>query len=275
MLSMKKALCLMLVYGLLALLPGWAEAAREARYALVIGNAAYPAGALRNPGNDARDISAILRGLDFEVETRLDIGKADIGKTIDDFYRGLTDRDAVSVFYYAGHAIQLNNSNYLIPVDAELTGLDSLEREAYGFDRLLAGMSGARSRTNIVILDACRNNPFGVRESADEGRGASAEAAAIGRGLAPIEAPPGTLIAYATEPGKVAKDGAGRNGIYTKYLLQYLGLPVGVEKMFKTVRAAVMRETGNSQVPWEHSSLYRDFLFRRDEASEVPSIPSF
>ena len=262
--------------GLLCLLvTSSADAAKDIRYALVIGNASYAIDALANPINDAQDISDKLKQLDFSVETHLDIDKASIAKTIENFYLNITDRDAVSVFYYAGHAIQLNNNNYLIPVDANISSLKSLDNEAYGFNQLLVNMHKARSRTNIVILDACRNNPFIAQGAGENNRSLSTESAPANNGLAPIEAPPGTLIAYATEPGKVAKDGAGRNGTYTKYLLKYLSLPVGIEKMFKTVRAAVMQETGNSQVPWEHSSLYRDFLFKRDEASDVPNIPSF
>lgn len=262
--------------GLLCLLvSNSADAAKDIRYALVIGNASYAIDALANPVNDAQDISDKLKQLDFSVETHLDIDKASIAKTIEDFYLNITDRDAVSVFYYAGHAIQLNNNNYLIPVDANIRSLKNLDNETYGFNQLLVNMRKARSRTNIVILDACRNNPFIAQGAGENNRSLSTEFAPTNNGLASIEAPPGTLIAYATEPGKVAKDGAGRNGIYTKYLLKYLSLPVGIEKMFKTVRAAVMQETGNSQVPWEHSSLYRDFLFKRDEASDVPNIPSF
>lgn len=272
---MKKSARILVIFVLLSLFLRTANAAEEYRFALVIGNASYPIGSLKNPINDAKDISASLKALGFEVETRLDISKADIGKTVKNFYRKLSDRDAVSVFYYAGHAIQLNSNNYLIPVDANISDLNSLDSEAYGFNQLLANMHKARSRTNIVILDACRNNPFSASRPAGENSSLTAEQVSTPRGLAPIEAPPGTFIAYATEPGKVAKDGAGRNGIYTKNLLKYLDLPVGIEKMFKTVRAAVMQETGNSQVPWEHSSLYRDFLFKRDEASELPNIPSF
>lgn len=272
---MKKGAGILVAFSLLILIPVSSNAAREGRFALVIGNASYPVGALQNPINDARDISRILKTLDFEVETRLDIGKSNISETIKNFYQRLTDRDAVSLFYYAGHAIQLNNTNYLVPVDADIGDLSDLDEEAYSFNQLLANMHEARSRTNIVILDACRNNPFDAQKTAGDDRGLASEQVNSSGGLAPIDAPPGTFIAYATEPGRVAKDGAGRNGTYTKYLLKYLSLPVGIEKMFKTVRAAVMQETGNSQVPWEHSSLYRDFLFKRDEASEVPNIPSF
>ena len=248
-------------------IPGTVSAAKDTRYALVIGNASYANAPLANPLNDAQDIAQKLKLLNFEVDMYLDIGKNNLPKVIAKFYNRINDRDAVSIFYYAGHAIQSNNNNYLIPVDSIIKNLQSLESEAYSFNQLLGNMHMARSRTNIVILDACRNNPF-----TDPG---TDNTPPPNSGLAPIDAPPGTFIAYATEPGKVAKDGSGRNGTYTKYLLKYLDLPVGIEKMFKTVRAAVMQETGNHQVPWEHSSLYRDFLFKRDEASEVPNLPSF
>lgn len=251
------------------------DAAKDIRYALVIGNASYATAPLANPLNDAQDISEKLKQLNFEVDLYLDIEKNNIANVITSFYGKIDNRDAVSVLYYAGHAIQSNNINYLIPVNANITGLESLDNEAYGFNQLLGNMQKARSRTNIVILDSCRNNPFTAQKSGEKNSAAFANSSTSNSGLAPIDAPPGTLIAYATEPGKVAKDGAGRNGTYTKYLLKYLDQPVGIEKMFKTVRAAVMLETGNRQVPWEHSSLYRDFLFKRDEASEVPNIPSF
>ncbi|CAG0979535.1 hypothetical protein RHDC4_01794, partial [Rhodocyclaceae bacterium] len=173
-------------------------AADEKRVALVVGNAAYPSSPLKNPVNDARAISAKLKALGFEVITRENVAQKDMTRAITQFGEKLARKGAVGLFYYAGHGMQVRGKNYLIPVDAQISSEASVRSEAIDVDSMLEQLS--TSALGIVILDACRNNPFERRF-----RGASG-------GLAQMDAPKGTLIAYATAPGKVASDGDGRNG---------------------------------------------------------------
>jgi len=164
----------------------------------------------------------------------------------------------VGLFYYAGHGIQVNNRNYLIPTNADIISESDVEYEALDAGRILGKMKDAGNNMNIVILDACRNNPFSrsFRTSV--------------RGLVKMDAPTGSLIAYATSPGSLAADGDGKNGIYTKYLVQNLQKPnLKIEEVFKNVRLAVVKETANKQVPWESSSLMGTFYFTSPEIKQV------
>lgn len=227
--------------------------AGQNRVALVIGNAAYPTSPLRNPVSDARAVSAKLKKLGFQVTMRENAGFKDMMRAVTQFGERLAQKGTVGLFYYAGHGMQVQGRNYLIPVDAQITGEASVRSEAVDADSVLVQM--AASELGIVILDACRNNPFERRF-----RGG-------GGGLAQIDAPKGTLIAYATAPGKVASDGEGQNGLYTQELLRVLdkrGLKV--EDVFKRVRRQVAEATGDLQVPWESSSLTGDFYFAGAEA---------
>jgi hypothetical protein len=159
--------------------------------------------------------------------------------------------NAVGLFFYAGHAMQINGVNYLIPVDAVIKGEADVEFETLNVNYLLQTMDMAENQMNIIIMDACRNNPYarGFRGVLD-------------RGLAPMDSPTGSIIAFATAPGKTAADGSGRNGTFTKHLLEYIHRPeLTIEQMFKQVRVAVIDETGGSQTPWETSSLQSDFCF--------------
>jgi hypothetical protein len=232
----------------------------ERRVALVIGNADYKSvGALDNPVNDARDMATKLSGLGFEV-LRVENGtKQQVERAIEQFSRKLGP-DAVSLFYYAGHGLQVNGHNFLVPVDAKIEKEQTVRLETVDLDAVLDQMSAAKSRVNLVILDACRNNPFEQRFRSVSG------------GLASIDAPAGTLIAYATAPGKVAADGTGRNALYTTHLLRALDDPgLKVEDVFKHVRVAVSQATQGEQTPWESSSLTGDFYFRPDkQTSSVP-----
>ena len=237
------------------------------RYALVIGNESYKIGALDNPINDAKDISRYLDELDFKVTTLLDAGSEDMENAISNFYGKIKNSKAASVFYYAGHAMQINNVNYLLPVNVKVSSENALLSSSVSLNFLLKTLHQAESRANILILDACRNNPFAISS------GGSTTSAV--KGLAPVEAPPGTFVAYSTEPGRVASDGKGRNGTYTKHLLRHIKTAEDIEAMFKSVRKDVMRETNQKQIPWEHSSLYSTFLFKKNDARELPTIPSF
>ncbi|MBV8495332.1 MAG: caspase family protein, partial [Gammaproteobacteria bacterium] len=225
----------------------------ETKIALVIGNSAYASGPLPNPANDAELVRVTLERIGFRVIAKTDADQHTMKRAIQEFGKSLDDAgpQAVGLFYYAGHGVQLNGRNYLIPTRAEIEREGDLEIEAVSADWVLEQMRLARNGLNIVILDACRNNPFtrGMR---------SAE-----RGLATMDAPTGILIAYSTAPGTVAEDGSGRNSPYTTALTQaMLGLHEPLEQLFKHVRVSVMKETSDKQVPWEYSSLTgADFCF--------------
>jgi hypothetical protein len=238
-----------LCFVLLAELAPAQEFGNEQKIALVIGNARYPGAPLRNPVNDARAMSDKLERLGFQVTLLENADNRDMARAVGAFGAAIT-RGGVGLFYYAGHGMQVRGRNFLVPVDARIESEASVLVEAIEADSVLEQMAAAGNRLNIVILDACRNNPFERRF-----RGSSA-------GLAQTEAPTGSLIAYATAPGKVASDGDGENGLYTGELLRVLEEPgLKVEDVFKRVRARVAAATNNQQVPWEASSLTGDFYF--------------
>jgi len=220
------------------------------RVALVIGNGTYAsAPALKNPTNDARDMAATLTALGFEVSSGINVSQRDMKRLIREFGQKLKGGGS-GLFYYAGHGVQAKGRNFLIPIDAEIQSEAEVEDSGVDVGLVLNYMDEAQNGLNIVILDACRNNPFGrsFRSAAE--------------GLAQVDAPTGTLIAYATAPGRVASDGTGQNGLYTSELLKQMRVPsVSVTDMFMRVRAEVMKQTGNKQVPWESSSLVGAFYF--------------
>ena len=221
------------------------------RLALVIGNAAYKESPLSNPVNDARDMSQLLMGLGFEVVYRQNASQAEMKSAIREFGNKIVKGD-VALFYFAGHGAQVNGENYLIPVDAVITKEEEIEYESVNAGLALAQMASAANKLNIVILDACRNNPFARSFRSQT------------RGLAQISAPAGTIIAYATEPGSVAADGKGKNGLYTEELLRTMRLPgLKIEDVFKQVRVAVRNRSQGKQTPWESSSLEGDFYFNQ------------
>jgi len=221
----------------------------EKRTALVIGNAAYESGALRNPINDARAIGRALADLSFEVTLKENLDQKQMKREIQAFGEKL-QKGGVGLFYYAGHGVQVNGHNYLIPVGAAIEHEKQVEYEAVDMGAVLSEMDYAHARMNIVILDACRDNPF------------ARSFRSISQGLASIDAPTGTLIAYATAPGSVANDGQGENGVYTGELIKAMVQPgLKIEDVFKQVRSAVREATGGRQVPWESSSLEGDFYF--------------
>jgi hypothetical protein len=222
----------------------------EQRLALVIGNAKYSFAQLRNPENDASDIADALREAHFAVYLRFNLNQDEMKRAIRDFGEHLNP-NAVALFYYSGHAVQISGSNFLIPIGARIQKEQDVEFEAVDASRVLAEMESSRSRLNVVILDACRDNPLprSVRNSS--------------RGLAQMSAPVGTLIAYSTSPGSVASDGDGRNGLYTGRLLKYLredGLRI--EDIFKRVRSDVRKESNGAQITWESNSIEGEFFFR-------------
>ena len=225
----------------------------EKRVALVIGNSNYKVGPLLNPSNDAKAIANKLAQLGFEVLKFEDLRKVDLKKAIDEFGSKLKGKDS-GLFYYAGHGIQVDGINYLVPVDASIEHENEVEYDCINIGRVLRKMESSKINTKIVILDACRNNPFERSWS----RGSQS------KGLASMKASKGTFIAYATSPGETASDGTKDNGLYTEALLQHIGTPsIQIEQIFKKVRITVEQKSNNKQIPWESTSLIGDFYFKR------------
>jgi len=231
--------------------------------ALVIGNSRYRhISPLANPANDATDISTTLKGLGFEVALAVDATHQAMENEILRFGRKLR-KGGVGLFYFAGHGVQVSGRNYLIPIDANVDSESDIQFETVDAGRVLGKMEDAGNGINIVILDACRNNPF-----AGKFRSGSS-------GLAKMEAPTGSILAYATAPGSVAADGEGRNGLYTAKLLKFIGQQgLSIEDCFKMVRIEVMEASENRQVPWESSSLTANFYFVSPEPVNVATKDS-
>jgi hypothetical protein len=238
-----------------------AAADEQRKVALVVGNSAYPNSPLRNPVNDARAMAQSLRDKGFEVLLRENTSKSQLEAAIADFGEKLSE-DTIGLFYYAGHGMQLSGRNYLIPVDAKFSTERRVRLEAVDMEVAMEQMSAAKTKVSMVIIDACRDNPFerSFRSSAG--------------GLSQVDAPQGTFIAYATAPGRVAADGDGEHGVYTQELLKAINKPgAKIEEIFKAVRINVTRITGGGQLPWEASSLTGDFVFTpRLERVEPGSI---
>jgi uncharacterized caspase-like protein len=249
-------LFVILVVLLLALAPAGAQA--EKRVALVIGNSAYRnAPALPNPHDDAAAIADALQKLGFSVQSGFDLGRAATEQMLRAFGDTLGDAD-VALFYYAGHGLQVDTRNYIVPVDAMLATENDLPFEAVDLTLVLSLME-RRPRINLVFLDACRDNP--LAQNLARSMGAS-RSMAVSRGLAIAESGIGTLLVYATQPGNVALDGSGAHSPFTQGLLDYIATPdIEVRQMLTRVRAEVLQATGGKQVPWDHSSLTGDFFF--------------
>ncbi len=249
-------------------LPLWVPAATESpstlsalpRAALVMGNTDYTEAPLRNPANDAKAISIELQKFGFKVNLQLNAGRAQMAGAIKTFGSDLANSKGVGLFYYAGHAAQLAWRNYLIPVDAAIDKLEDMRDKTIELNTLLQGLIGARNPMNMIILDACRDNPFGNKVLIEQ------------RGLSQFDAPPGSLLAYATSPGNTAADGEGDNGLYTENLLRELTVPEAkIEDVFKRVRLAVRRTSAGRQIPWESTSLEEDFYFQPPKQVKKPS----
>lgn len=229
----------------------------EKRYALVIGNSNYSKelGMLKNPLNDATDVATELRKSNFEVQLITNATYVQMREAMRKFQEKLTagPRDqTVGLFYYAGHGVAYQDENYLVPIDAEVKFEDDITRMCFPVQRMvLANMERTNSRMNIVILDACRNNPF------------PATTRDISGGLAEMKKARGSFIAYATAPGSVASDGSGRNGLYTQELVKALRKPgLSIEQVFKDVRMNVMRLSGDKQYTWDSSNIIGEFYFK-------------
>jgi tetratricopeptide (TPR) repeat protein len=226
------------------------------RLALVIGNSAYRfANKLLNPSNDAIDMVRALQNLNFEVVEGRDLDKRQMEDKLREFGRKL-DGGNLALFFYAGHAIQVDGRNYLLPIDAKLERAGDLSLDTIDVSLVLAQMETV-DRVNLILLDACGDNPL-ARSLA---RTLGARSASVGRGLARFHGDVGTMIAYATQPDNVALDGEGRNSPFTSALLKQIGTPgLEISSIMQRVRADVIRMTNHKQVPWESSSLIGDVV---------------
>jgi hypothetical protein len=232
-----------------------AAARAQDKVALVIGNSKYVnVDPLPNPANDARVIAKALRDIGFDVTDGFDLARDGMEQQIREFLRK-AENAAVRLFYYAGHGLQVDDRNYLVPVNTKLERASDLSFETIALDSVLENLDAA-SRTNIIILDACRNNPFAKALASRNGAG---RALAVQRGLAPSNPGGGTLIAFSTKPGAVALDGDGANSPFTEALARHLRTPgLEVRQMFTRVRADVIAATHGEQYPWDNSGLLSD-----------------
>lgn len=230
----------------------------QKKIALVIGNGNYQSGSiLANTENDASSMEIVLEKLGFVVYKYENVNQNQMKYAIDEFGAKLKFND-VGLFYYAGHGIQSNGYNYLVPIDAQLKTESQVEYDCVQADRVLGLMESSGTKVNILILDACRNNPF----ERSWNRSTSV------KGLAFMNAPKGTLIAYATAPGNTASDGSGNNGLYTSAILESIVIPkITILQMFQQVRSIVSDKSNNNQIPWESTSLTGDFYFNQENFS--------
>ena len=261
--------CLLLCFGLVASAQAYEE--RPAMHALVIGNKDYAMAPLRNSINDANAISEQLEEQGFIVTTLLDVGGAEMQSAVEQFYRELESDEeerVVGLVYYAGHAIQIDHRNYLVPLDIQFGDPERFVDGLFDINSLLSSIPESGDIQSIIILDACRDNPFAGMDGLDD-------SVKIDDGLAPIRAPVGTLIAYSTEPGATASDGKGKNGLYTTHLLKHMDDKIPIEEVFKKVRKGVSKKSKNRQIPWEHSSLLWDVYINAPLNKEVPDLVTF
>ena len=250
--------------ALLAACVLWAQAAFAAtldsgqRVALVIGNAGYKNAPLVNPLNDARAVSEQLRKLGFKVISLENASQRQMHEAVRQFGDQL--HGGVGLFYYAGHGVQVKGRNFLVPVDAAIEREDEVPYKAFDVGQVLEKMESAKNPLNIVILDACRNNPF-VRTSRSSASG-----------LAQMDAPTGSIVAFATAPGAEAADGSAGNGLYTSHLLRNMATPgLKVEDVFKRTRVGVKQASAGRQIPWESTSLEGDFYFAPGAGGAAPA----
>jgi uncharacterized caspase-like protein len=238
---------------------------RATKQALVMGNSRYKLAPLKNPVNDANGMAEALKGAGFGVTVALELNQSAMQDAIQAYTDSLARTKSIGLFYFAGHGAQLAWRNYLIPVDAEIGDIHELRERGVDVNSLIEGIRKAGNPMNMIILDACRDNPFGSVRRLDQ------------KGLSQLDAPPGTLLAYATAPGNTAIDGEGAHGLYTEHLLKEVRVPEAkVEDVFKRVRLGVRRRSNGLQIPWESTSLEEDFYFvppralsaRADEEAE-------
>ena len=229
------------------------------RISLVIGNSAYRQAPLANPANDASAMRDLLTSAGFSVEAHLDAKRADLLAAVDRFAAAAQQSPTrLAVFYYAGHGVQLDWRNYLLPVDIEVNGAEDVKRQCIDLGRLLGRLAQIRDKNFVIVLDACRDDPFKGAYRPEQ------------KGLSQFDAPVGSLIAYATSPGNVASDGGGRNGLYTENLVRELSIrDAKLEEALKRVRLNVRLSSRGQQVPWESTSLESDVFVFADGARKL------
>ena len=236
----------------------------DQRVALVIGNSNYQtAPKLANPGNDAQSVAQLLNSAGFEVTQATDLSRNEMVRAVQDFSDKIAARGpgAVAMIYYAGHGVQLAGENYLLPVDAKIASPSDLDGNSLRLVDVMGTLESIPSRMRIVVLDACRNNPFPEINDA-------------GRGLAIVDAPRGSIVGYSTAPGMEAQDGDGNHSPYTSAFLNVARVPnLPIEQLFKRVRLEVNNRTDGRQTPWESSSLTSDFYFFGDTAVAATRAP--
>ncbi len=238
------------------------HAATEKRIALLIGNGGYDFAPLSNPVNDVQDMGNALKSVGFDIIQRENLNAEGMKTAIRDFGELMKkNKDAAGFFFFAGHGVQVNGKNFLLPVGRQYKSEQDVEDYAIDINFVMRRLEEANNRISVVILDACRNNPFYGKKS----RSLSSSS-----GLARMDAPSGALVAFSTAPGTEASDGSGRNGLYSKYLLSNIRIPgLTIEQIFKRTRDGVERESGGGQSPREESSLKGEdfFLIPLDGAS--------
>ena len=222
----------------------------DQKFALVIGNADYKTMPLKNPVNDARAMTAKLKDLGFNVIEYENLQQKQLGKVLREF-RSQLKPGSVALFFYAGHGLQLKGVNYLPAVDADIESEDDIPLQSLDVNRVFEVMAEAQTRLNLVFLDACRNNPYARNYRS------------TGGGLAKVDAPSGTMISFATRPGSVARDGDGKNGLFTQNLLAAIDTPnLPVEQVIKRVVSGVKQASNGLQEPWSEGSIEGEFYFR-------------
>jgi uncharacterized caspase-like protein len=242
-----------------------AQAAQaESRVALVIGNSAYQVNKpLNNPVNDAQAVSQMLNQAGFEVVMAFDLTRDIMKQTVEEFAARVLEKgnNTVAMVYYAGHGIQADGENYLIPIDAKFSDEDDLPEQGVKLADVVAALEATQTKARIVVVDACRNNPFGGSANDDNG------------GLALVDAPEGALIAYSTAPGTVAFDGLGKHSPYAAAFMRTARTPnLPVEQVFKKVRLLVNESTDKKQTPWDSARLNTEFVFFAN--AETPAAPA-
>ncbi len=259
--SMRLAAWYCAVFALVSAILAVTSEAQAARRAFIVGNASYTnAGPLSNPLNDARDLAAQLTDLGWQVTLQLDVSRNALLTSFAAFARELQPND-LSLFFFAGHAVQIGGENYLAPVDVRIESEDGIRKQFVALNSILADLSRL-SRSRIVILDACRDNPItdGLQRA-----GQGTRSIGVSKGLARVYAGVGSFIVFSTQPGNVALDGSGRNSPFTKSLLTHMTSPkADVHAVMRRVRADVQHDTREQQVPWENSSLIDEVAFTTD-----------
>jgi hypothetical protein len=244
------------------------------RVAYLVGNAVYDDGShLYNPVNDVRDLAKTLRNLGFIVHKFENVNRTTFRQIIHDYGDALKNDplSTVGLFYYSGHAIQIKGRNYLTPTDvADFEDEDDIERQCLNLDSLMIQLHAAANRMNILILDACRDNPFAFEIVVSD---TDSKSAPKRKGLAAMDAPVNSFIAYSTSPDNTANDGDGLNGRYTQELIKVLQIPdLTIEQVFKKVRTQVYELSDGEQIPWESSSLQHDFYFKRSDRIQAKGL---